>query len=97
MNSIISKIGLDKIAHYSLGGLIAALATFVFGLQDNAEKWQWIYWSIVGWIVVFVLELVKEFIIDEKPNKIDFIYTMAGPATVNIIIVLGILLGMATA
>ena len=35
MKTIINKFGIDKIAHFSLGGLMCALVTIVYIIQEG--------------------------------------------------------------
>lgn len=93
MNSLIEKIGLDKIAHFSLGGLICALFTFVFLIQDinYLTPIQMILMPTAGSVVTFILSLFKEYLFDSKPNWKDIAAAMIGCGTVYIAVIIGVL------
>ena len=97
MNNLINKIGIDKITHFSMGGLICALFTFIFLLQDfnTLEAWQILLLPLIGTVVTFVLSIIKEFIIDEVVDWKDIIAGMLGCIPVYIAIGIGILFNLA--
>lgn len=97
MNNLINKIGIDKITHFSMGGLICALFTFIFLLQDfnTLEVWQVLLLPLIGTVVTFVLSIIKEFIIDEVVDWKDIIAGMLGCIPVYIAIGIGILFNLA--
>lgn len=96
MNNLINKIGIDKITHFSMGGLICALFTFIFLLQDfnTLEVWQVLLLPLIGTVVTFVLSIIKEFIIDEVVDWKDIIAGMLGCVPVYIAIGIGILFNL---
>lgn len=96
MNNLINKIGIDKITHFSMGGLICALFTFIFLLQDfnTLEVWQVLLLPLIGTVVTFVLSIIKEFIIDEVVDWKDIIAGMLGCIPVYIAIGIGILFNL---
>lgn len=97
MNNLINKIGIDKITHFSMGGLICALFTFIFLLQDfnTLEVWQVLLLPLIGTVVTFVLSIIKEFVIDEVVDWKDIIAGMLGCVPVYIAIGIGILFNLA--
>lgn len=96
MKEIVNKIGIDKIAHFGLGGLIAAFFTIIFMLQDCTEVgWNMLPWSAIGVIVTLVLSVVKEVIIDEVFEWRDIVAGVLGSLLVPAAIVIGVLLNMA--
>lgn len=97
MNNLINKISIDKITHFSMGGLICALFTFIFLLQDfdTLEVWQVLLLPLIGTVVTFVLSIIKEFIIDEVVDWKDIIAGMLGCVPVYIAIGIGILFNLA--
>lgn len=96
MNNLINKIGIDKITHFSMGGLICALFTFIFLLQDfnTLEAWQILLLPLIGTVVTFVLSIIKEFIIDEVVDWKDIIAGMLGCVPVYIAVGIGILFNL---
>lgn len=97
MKDLINKIGIDKVTHFSMGGLICALFTFIFLLQDfdTLEAWQVLLLPLIGTVVTFVLSIIKEFIIDEVVDWKDIIAGMLGCVPVYIAIGIGILFNLA--
>lgn len=97
MKDLINKIGIDKVTHFAMGGLICALFTFVFLLQDfnTLEVWQVLLLPLIGTVVTFVLSIIKEFIIDEVVDWKDIIAGMLGCIPVYIAIGIGILFNLA--
>ena len=97
MKDLINKIGIDKVTHFSMGGLICALFTFIFLLQDfnTLEVWQVLLLPLIGTVVTFVLSIIKEFIIDEVVDWKDIIASMLGCVPVYIAIGIGILFNLA--
>lgn len=93
MNNLINKIGLDKIAHFGLGGLICALFTFVFLLQDMyyLTPVQMILMPTIGSVVTFIVSLFKEYFFDSKPDWKDITAAMIGCGTVYIAVAIGVL------
>lgn len=97
MKDLINKIGIDKVTHFAMGGLICALFTFIFLLQDfnTLEAWQVLLLPLIGTVVTFVLSVIKEFIIDEVVDWKDIIAGMLGCVPVYIAIGIGILFNLA--
>lgn len=97
MKDLINKIGIDKVTHFAMGGLICALFTFIFLLQDfnTLEVWQVLLLPLIGTVVTFVLSIIKEFIIDEVVDWKDIIAGMLGCVPVYIAIGIGILFNLA--
>lgn len=93
MNSLINKLGLDKIAHFSLGGLICALFTFIFTLQDIywLKPWQIILMPTIGTIITLFVSVFKEYLFDDKPDWKDIAAAMIGCGTVYIAVAIGVL------
>ena len=97
MKDLINKIGIDKVTHFAMGGLICALFTFIFLLQDfnTLEIWQVLLLPLIGTVVTFVLSIIKEFIIDEVVDWKDIIAGILGGVPVYIAIGIGILFNLA--
>lgn len=93
MNNLINKIGLDKIAHFSLGGLICALFSLVAILQDIhiLKPWQIILMPTVGTIVTLFVSIIKEYFFDSTPDWKDIYAALIGCGTVYIATAIGVL------
>lgn len=85
MEELIKKLGgLDKIAHFGIGGLIFAFVNnaFMFSLPyENTIELSWgfvLLAPIAGYWVTFLVELCKEQFIDPVFDWKDILATMLG-------------------
>ena len=70
INKLIKKVGLDKIAHFLVGGWVTT-----YGLS-------FAWWAgILAALFITLLEIFKEKKIDDTFDKVDVIYTEAGVGT----------------
>lgn len=99
MKELIEKIGMDKVAHFGIGGLITALFTIVFILQDMdvlvIHPWKMLLYPFIGATVTAVVSVVKE-IFDGVVDKKDIYAALIGSATVFIAVFFGIICYVAT-
>lgn len=99
MNKFIEKIGMDKVAHFGVGGLITALFTIVFILQDMGtlvfHPWKMLLYPFIGAAVTAVASVVKE-LFDETPDKKDILAALIGSAVVFVAVFFGIIFYVAT-
>ena len=73
-NKLITKIGVDKVAHFGIGGLITAI---VYVLSTGGIEYSNIEKLIQGLfmtLVVFVISLIKE----HQDDKFDWFDVLAG-------------------
>lgn len=96
MNKLIEKIGLDKLAHLGIGGLVCALFTFVVILQDantmfSGNMWRILLTPFIGTVVVMFLEFFKEYFSDSEFSWKDVLYTFAGCFLVFVAVGIGLL------
>ena len=95
MNELIAKIGLDKLAHLGIGGLVCALFTFVVILQDadtllGGNVWRALLTPFIGTVAVMMFELFKEYL-DSEFNWKDVLWTFIGCLMVFAAVGMGIL------
>lgn len=96
MKGLVEKIGIDKLAHLGIGGLICALFTFVVILQDadillhGSNIWRALLTPFIGTVVVMVFELFKEYM-DSEFNWKDVLWTFIGCLLVFAAVGMGIL------
>lgn len=99
MNKFIEKNGMDKVAHFGVGGLITALFTIVFILQDMGtlvfHPWKMLLYPFIGAAVTAVASVVKE-LFDETPDKKDILAALIGSAIVFVAVFFGIIFYVAT-
>lgn len=96
MKEIIEKIGLDKMAHLGIGGLICAMFANILMLQDGIMGWRSLLYVVFAAIVVFVVSVFKEYFIDDKFDWADIAYAMLGCALYALPTAAGIALNLAS-
>lgn len=76
--SVLLKIGNDKLLHFIIGGMITSLiyipCFLIFG-HNNISN---IIVTLTSFIIVFILAIIKDFIIDKKHDWWDIIITIIG-------------------
>lgn len=95
MANFIDKIGLDRVAHFGVGGTLFAAFNVMFALSlidTPAVALSW--WTVLvlplaGYIAVAFAEAVKEYFIDGKPDGWDIVATFAGAVFVHICAIIG--------
>lgn len=100
MNRFIEKIGMDKVAHFGVGGLITAIFTIVCLLQDMAflidTPWRMMLYPFIGVIVTAFVSVIKELFFDAQRDWKDLYAALIGSATVFIAVFFGIVFHIAT-
>lgn len=100
MNKFIEKIGMDKVAHFGVGGLITALFTMVFILQDMPvfvmQPWRLLLMPFIGTVVTVFVSVIKELFFDVKRDWKDLYAALIGSATVFVAVFFGILFFIGT-
>lgn len=95
MENLIDKIGLDRVAHFGIGGALFAAFNLMFGLSlIDAQAISITWWTVLvlplaGYIIVAIAEFAKEFVIDGKPDIWDIVATFAGAVFVHICAITG--------
>ena len=70
--------GMDKLAHFGIGGLIAAIVVIAMAQQDyGCGVWRTAHMSWAGVIVTLWLSLIKE-MLDTKRDWHDIVAGIAG-------------------
>lgn len=100
MNKFIERIGMDKVAHFGVGGLITALFSMVFILQDMPvfvmQPWKLLLTPFIGTVVTVFVSVVKEIFFDDKRDWKDLYAALVGSATVFVAAVIGYLFYLGT-
>ena len=91
INDFVDKVGVDKVLHFSIGGLISAFFTIILVLQEPDVTWNLVGLSFIGTIIVGFFSLCKEFM-DIKVDWKDIVASILGTIPVIIATILGILL-----
>lgn len=90
-NELITKIGVDKLLHFSIGGLITALFTIVATLQEGYVDTSIIAFPFIGLIPVAMFSWFKEAVIDDEFSWMDILASVLGAVPVFIATALGVL------
>ena len=86
--------GMDKIAHFGIGGLIAAIVMIAMALQDyGCGVWRTAHMSWAGVIVTLWLSIIKE-IMDTKRDWRDIVAGIAGAGVVVLVAYAGAVLNV---
>lgn len=95
MNRIVERIGMDKMAHFGIGGLITALVTIVFVVRDIAplavRPWLALFYPLAGTVVTVVVSVIKEKAIDSEADWKDMYAALIGSALVFVAVSVGVL------
>ena len=86
LTDFINKVGVDKILHFTFGAIISFVITNIIIIQEGIINVNVIWASIIGVIVALIIELFKEFIVDNNVDKKDILATVLGsilPIVVN--------------
>lgn len=94
MHKLISKFGLDKWAHFGIGGLITAIITIFIILLDieNISWWKVVLYSLIGTSFTVIISIIKEKYIDSYPDWKDLFAAIIGSILVLAASLLGVLL-----
>ena len=90
-NELITKIGVDKILHFSIGGFIVALFTITATLQEGVINATTIAFPFMGLIPVAMFSCLKEAVIDDEFSWMDILASVLGAVPVFIATALGVL------
>ena len=90
LDNFLEKIGHDKFDHHVLGALICALISFVVILQDGVIGWETVAYPTIGAVPVLLISVVKELMLDDKPDWMDVVWAMAGCLWVYAFVALGV-------
>lgn len=94
MQRIIEKIGLDRIAHLGIGGLICAIIANILIPLNGASGWHSLLNSIPAAAFVFAISVIKERFMDSKFDWADITYAMLGCLLYIIAVALGLWLNL---
>lgn len=91
MKGLVEKIGIDKLAHLGIGGLVCACVTFVIILQDAVTGWAALGTPIPGTLLVALLSWVKEKGFDDVADGKDILAGVLGCVPVFAAVGVGVL------
>lgn len=94
MDNLINKIGLDKITHFGIGGIICAFMTFIIILQDlHCLSYRSILlYPFLGYFVTAFCSIIKEYFFDgSKADWKDIVAGMLGCVFIHLAVCIGVL------
>lgn len=83
-------IGMDKIAHFGIGGIIGAAIAIVITLARGDYGCLVGVYPFVSHVVVFILSFIKEKFLDDEYNWLDILASVLGSISVHIAFILGL-------
>lgn len=86
------KVGMDKIAHFGIGGIIGAAIAIVITLAIGDYGWVVGVYPFVSHVVVFILSFIKEKFMDDEYNWLDILASVLGSIAVHIAFILGLMI-----
>ena len=84
------RIGMDKIAHFGIGGIIGAAIAIIVTLAIGDYGWVVGVYPFVAHAIVFILSFVKEKFMDEEYNWLDILASVLGSIAVHIAFIIGL-------
>ena len=84
------KVGMDKIAHFGIGGIIGATIAIVITLARGDYGWVVGVYPFISHAAVFILSFIKEKFMDEEFNWLDILASVLGSIAVHISFILGL-------
>lgn len=84
---------MDKVAHFGLGGMITACMALISILQEDLSVVATLLCPFIGHVCVFILSVIKEYVIDSTKDWNDIIVGMIGSFVAHLAVALGVLFG----
>ena len=84
------RIGMDKIAHFGIGGIIGAAIAIVIPLARGDYGWVVGAYPFVSHAIVFILSFIKEKFMDDEYNWLDILASVLGSIAVHMSFILGL-------
>lgn len=91
-NELVTKIGLDKILHFAVGGLITSIVTILILLQLNEVGSDTVVAVLAGTVVTLMLSVLKEYAIDDGDDWKDILASVLGSVPVFIAVCIGMII-----
>lgn len=84
---------IDKQAHFGWGAMICAVITIITLLQDVSGplSWHTVLYCAIGTVAAMVFQIFKEFLIDDRIDKLDILATFLGTLTIWAATAIGVL------
>ena len=83
-------IGMDKIAHFGIGGIIGATIAIVITLARGDYGWVAGAYPFISHVIVFILSFIKEKFMDDEYNWLDILASVLGSIAVHMAFIIGL-------
>ena len=84
------RIGMDKIAHFGIGGIIGAAIAIIVTLAIGDYGWVVGVYPFVSHVAVFILSFIKEKFMDDEYNWLDILASVLGSIAVHMAFIIGL-------
>ena len=84
------KVGMDKIAHVGIGGMIGAAIAIVITLARGDYGWVVGVYPFISHVIVFILSFMKEKFMDDEFNCLDILASVLGSIAVHMAFIIGL-------
>ena len=84
------RIGMDKIAHFGIGGIIGAAIAIVITLARGDYGWVAGAYPFISHAIVFILSFIKEEFMDDEYNWLDILASVLGSIAVHMAFIIGL-------
>ena len=84
------KVGMDKIAHFGIGGIIGATIAIVITLARGDYGWVAGAYPFISHAIVFILSFIKEKFMDDEYNWWDILASILGSIAVHMAFIIGL-------
>lgn len=91
INKLAEKIGVDKVLHFLGGAVITATMSNILSIQEEECGVLVLSAALIGMIVTGILELFKEYFLDDCPDGKDILATMLGALYILMVNGIGLL------
>ena len=84
------KVGMDKIAHFGIGGIIGAAIAIIVTLAIGDYGWVVGVYPFLAHAIVFILSFIKEKFLDDEFNWLDILASVLGSISVHMAFIIGL-------
>ena len=84
------KVGMDKIAHFGIGGIIGAAIAIIITLAIGDYGWVVGVYPFISHAGVFILSFIKEKFMDDEFNWLDILASVLGSIAVHMAFIIGL-------
>ena len=84
------RIGMDKIAHFGIGGIIGAAIAIIVTLAIGDYGWVVGAYPFISHAIVFIISFIKEKFMDDEFNWLDILASVLGSISVHMAFIMGL-------